>query len=41
MAKKDSDKTINLLAPLFEKCSFKWQFLQNEEMAKIYNKLGT
>jgi len=40
MAKKDSDKTLNILATLFEKHSFKHQFLQNEEMNKIYTKLG-
>jgi hypothetical protein len=40
MAKKDSDKKLNILAPLFEKHSFKHQFLQNEEMNKIYTKLG-
>lgn len=40
MAKKDSDKTLNILAPLFEEYSFKHQFLQNEEMNKIYTKLA-
>lgn len=40
MAEKDSDKTLNILAPLFKKHSFKHQFLQNEEMNRIYQKLG-
>jgi spore cortex formation protein SpoVR/YcgB (stage V sporulation) len=39
MAKKDSDKQLNILAPLFEKHSFKHQFLQNEEMNRIYTNL--
>lgn len=39
MAKKDDSRQLNILANLFEKYSFKYQFLQNEDMNKIYNKL--
>lgn len=40
MAKKDEDEIIIILGDMFEKHSFKKQFLQNEEMKRIYNKLG-
>ena len=40
MLEKDSDKKLNILAPLLKKHSFKYQFLQNEQMYEIYTKLG-
>ena len=40
MLEKDNDKSLNVLAPLLKKHSFKYQFLQNEQMNKIYTKLG-
>lgn len=39
MAKKDSNKQLNILAPLFDKYSFKYQFLQNKDLNRIYQKL--
>jgi len=38
-AQKDEDKTMNVLGELFEVHSFKAQFLKNQTMADIYNKL--
>ena len=40
MLEKDSDKRLNILAPLFKEHSFKYQFLQNKELNEIYTKLG-
>jgi len=39
MAKKDEDKTLNILGDLFEEFSFKNQFLKNEEINRLYQSL--
>ena len=39
MAKKDKNKTMNIIGDLFEKYTFKKQFLQNKEMDIIYKSL--
>ena len=39
LALKDDDYNINLLGELFSKYTFKMQFLSNDEVAKIYNRL--
>jgi hypothetical protein len=40
MLKTDGDKELNILAILFERYSFKYQFLKNKEMLKVYKELG-
>ncbi len=39
MAKKDADVKLNILGKMFEKYTYKSQFLSNEKMNNIYNKL--
>ena len=39
MLEKDSNKSLNRLAPFFRDYSFKQQLLQNKEMNRIYSNL--
>lgn len=39
LCKKHKSPIVNIMGDMFEKHTFKSQFLQNERMAEIYNKL--